>query len=158
VGLLLLLGLFWFWASSLIGDDGDAPATPSTQAIILTPDVPTPTQTVEAEINPVETTETDQGTGEGEVTVEPTPTTEEESQSTGGTYEVDDLVAVTENSVNLRSEPTTDSEAVEQMSAGDELVITGGPENDGEFDWWPVLDEVNDLSGWIREDFLEPSN
>ena len=57
----------------------------------------------------------------------------------------------------MRSEPTTDSETVGQVNAGDELVVTGAAENDGEFDWWPVIDEVQDIEGWIREDLLEAS-
>ena len=164
VGLLLLLGLFWFWASSLIGDDGDTPATPSQQAIILTQEAPTPTETTEAAITPAETTEADQGDGSGDTgnsgdATEPTPTQPAETvESTGGTFVVGDLVAVTDDGVNLRSEPTTASEAVEQLSVGDQLRITGAPEEneDDDYIWWPVEDEANNLSGWIAEDFLEP--
>lgn len=155
VGLLLLLGLFWFWASSLIGDDSDTPATPSQQAIIVTPALPTATATVEAAITPVETT--DSGETEGGEGEEPAPTEEEESESTGGIFEVGDLVAVTEDNVNLRSEPNTDSEIVEQMALGDQLRITGPPEESGDLTFWPVEDEVNDLTGYIAQDYLEPS-
>jgi hypothetical protein len=155
VGLLLLLGLFWFWASSLIGDDDETPATPSTAAIIVTQEAPTPTQTIAAAITPAETVQTDAGTGNGSETAEPTPT-EVIVESTGGTFEVGDLVAVTDDGVNLRSEPTTNSEAVEQLNIGDQLRITGPPEEDDTYIWWPVEDEANNLSGWIAENFLEP--
>jgi hypothetical protein len=154
--LLLLLGLFWFWASSLIGDDDDVPATPSQAAIIVTPEAPTPTQTLEAAITPAETTETEEGnTDGGEEAVDFTPTVEI-VESTGGTFEVGDLVAVTDDNVRLRSEPTTNSEIVEEMSIGDQLRITGSPEDGDGFTWWPVEDEANGLSGWMAEDFLEP--
>ena len=50
VGLLLLLGLFWYWASTLIGDDGNSPDATSTSAvaIVITPENPTATVTTEA--------------------------------------------------------------------------------------------------------------
>ena len=159
VGLLLLLGLFWFWASSLIGDDGDAPATPSQQAIIVTPDTPDPTPTTEAVVTPAETTESESTGDDGSTDAAPTATTEPEdnTDSTDGTYQVDDIITVTDDNVNMRSEPTIDSEVVGQVSAGDELVVTGAAENDGEYDWWPVIDELQDIEGWIREDLLEAS-
>lgn len=160
VGLLLLLGLFWFWASSLIGDDGGAPATPSQQAIIVTPDAPTPTATTEAEISPDETVDTGEGSGEGEgeQPAEPTPTTEEEAPpSTGGTFEIEDLVAVTEDNVNMRADPSLDGEVVEQLSVGDELRITGPSEEADDYIWWPVEDEATGASGWMVEEFLEPA-
>jgi len=113
---------------------------------------------VEAAITPVETSEGGEAEdGETEGGEDPAPTEEGESESTGGAFEVGDLVAVTEDNVNLRSEPNTSSEVVEQMSLGDQLRITGAPEEFEDFTFWPVEDEVNDLSGYIVEDYLEPS-
>ncbi len=159
VGLLLLLGLFWFWASSLIGDDGEAPATPSTQAIILTPEVPTPSPTTETEIVPQETTETDGGDGgNGGSTTEPSPTpTEEEEAPSGGTFEIDDLVTTTD-SARLRSSPAIeDDNIVTTLNADTELRIIGGPTEADDYTWWEVSNDETGEEGWIAETLIEPS-
>lgn len=160
VGLLLLLGLFWYWASSLIGDDGDTPATPSQQAIVLTQDPPTATATTEVVITPVETTEggeNGENNSSGGETTPPTPTPTEEAESTGGLFEVGDIIAVTDDEVRLRAEPSTSAEIVEEMTRGTELRVTGPPEEGDGFIWWPVEDEVTGNSGWVAQDFVEDS-
>ncbi len=72
----------------------------------------------------------------------------------GATFAVDDSV-VTSQSVNLRSEASNadDGTILRTLDAGAELTIIGEPENDGEFDWYPVSDA--DGKGYVREDFLE---
>lgn len=74
--------------------------------------------------------------------------------SGGATFAVDDTV-VTTQSVNLRSEASNadDGTILRTLDAGAELTIIGEPENDGEFDWYPVSDA--DGKGYVREDFLE---
>ena len=44
VGLLLMLGLFWYWASKVIGDNGNSPKpTATVQVAVITAEAPTAT-------------------------------------------------------------------------------------------------------------------
>lgn len=69
-------------------------------------------------------------------------------------FAINDVV-VTTQPVNLRSEGSDadDATILRTLDAGAELTIIGGPENDGEFDWYPVSDA--DGKGYVRGDFLE---
>ena len=61
---------------------------------------------------------------------------------------------VTENSVNVRSEPTTSGTAVAAASAGDVVDITGPTVEADGYTWYPVrLEDGTD--GYIVQDFLE---
>lgn len=75
-----------------------------------------------------------------------------------GAFAVDDVVTIpTEfDGATLRSEASTDGEALATLSEGAQLTIVGGPENDGDFDWYEVTTTVDgtDLDGWIREDLI----
>ena len=159
VGLLLLLGLFWYWASTLIGDDDNNPGATSTSAvaIVITPENPTATVTSEANL-PVQTTEA--GSGEqttGEATNPPSeatnpPATEESSGE--AKFATDDIVT-TNDSVNLRADPTVDGELIITLEAGVELTIIGGPETADEYIWWQVQDQATGDEGWVIEDALD---
>lgn len=51
VGLLLMLGLFWYWASNVIGDSGNTPKpTAAANVNVINADTPTPTITPEVQI------------------------------------------------------------------------------------------------------------
>ena len=69
-------------------------------------------------------------------------------------FAVDDAVVTTE-SVNLRSVAASTDEGtiIRILDAGADLTIIGEPENDGEFDWYPVSDA--DGKGYVREDYLK---
>jgi uncharacterized protein YgiM (DUF1202 family) len=161
VGLLLLLGLFWYWASTLIGDDGNSPGATSTSAvaIVITPENPTATVTTEANL-PVQTTEAGAGNGEqatGEATNPPSEATNPpatEASSGDAKFAVDDIVT-TNDSVNLRSDPTTSGELIITLDAGVELTIIGGPETADEYTWWQVQDQATGDEGWVIEDALD---
>jgi len=161
VGLLLLLGLFWYWASTLIGDDGNSPGATSTSAvaIVITPENPTATVTSEANL-PVQTTEAGAGNGEqatGDATNPPADATnpaETEETSGNGTFAIEDIV-VTNDSVNMRGAPGVEGELIITLDAGVELTIIGGPEAADDYTWWQVQDQATGDEGWVVEDALD---
>ena len=65
-------------------------------------------------------------------------------------------VVTTSDTVNLRAEPSTQANAIDQLDAGVELTIIDGPQEADEFTWWQV--EVNDsegpVTGWVAQDFI----
>ena len=168
-GLLLLLGVFWYWASSYIGDDNDNdPQTPVAQVVNtpITANTPTPTAGSAVELNPVTaapTQETQAAEPTDEPDTQPTPTTEEatdpgEEPSGDGTFAEGDLVTVNDNDVNLRAEASTDAEIVATLINGEELtVLSGEPIDDGTYVWWNV-ENLDGLQGWVAGDFIEASS
>ena len=54
----------------------------------------------------------------------------------------------------MRPEPNTDTEAIDALPVGSELVVTGAPTDDGEFVWLPVETDTG-LTGYVVTDFLE---
>lgn len=175
-GLLILLGVFWYWAGELIGggtDDGSAAteiafgevvvASPTAPVASATADTvtvvsgppPTPSPTTPASAAPTATTRS---------AVEQAPEEEPtESAAPAGaadppedqeypTYPEGTAVETTEE-VNLREGPSTESDPIEQLPAGSELVITGSFEEGGDYDWWPVR-TASGMEGFVREDLL----
>ncbi len=158
VGLLLLLGLFWYWASTLIGDDGNSPGATSTSAvaIVITPENPTATVTSEANL-PVQTTEAGAGQPTGEATNpagEATNPPATDATTGDAKFAADDIVT-TNDSVNLRSDPTVDGTLIITLDAGTELTIIGGPETADDYTWWQVQDQATGDEGWVIEDALD---
>lgn len=172
VGLLLMLGLFWYWASALIGDDDDEPP-PTTPAVELTfaPTL-TPTTATSAGITPEPATRA----AGGDVADEPTPTgeaadptattaaeeptpTEEAGPSASDRFAVGDLVQVNDNDVRMRSEPSTESDAniIGTLALGTELEITGPAVEGSGFIWWPVRNPATEEEGFVAEDLLDPA-
>jgi hypothetical protein len=174
VGLLLLLGLFWYWASTLIGDDSDngSDVTPTTQAVIIDDtSTATATSTVAAGITPTEQANQPAGetptesAGNTNQQGDETPTEEatqgsEEPVSTA--FAIDDTVT-TNDSVNMRSDPDASADnVIVTLDADTELTITGGPEEGpdgqgGNLVWWEVQDTATGDEGWVAEDYLEAS-
>lgn len=153
VGLLLMIGLFWFWAQRLIGDDtGNSPRATATTAveIVVTQAPPTPTEAVETEITPDTTTRTDATSTTGDETPVEGDTPEPE-----GIFSEGDAVIVNDNDVNMRGAAGIDAEIVEKLSEGTELIVTGTYQEADDYVWWPVRDPGTDVEGWVVEDFLE---
>lgn len=175
-GLLLLLSVFWFWASSFIGDDDNATQTPVVainvtpqDAVTLTPtladvtvlDTPTtgavtePTQAPATEPTQAPAVEPTQAPA-----VEPTTATEP-TQAATGEFAVDDLVIVNDNDVNMRSDATTAADVVDTLSQGTELrILSSTPQTSTADDgttltWWNVSDDALGVQGWVAGQFLE---
>lgn len=167
VGLLLLLGVFWYWASSLIGADSEEPP-PTTVASITVIADPTETPTPTEEAPPPE--DTPEATEEAtEAPTEPaeqptrTPRTATEEATEGpteeptcGDFEEGQVIFSADNDVNMRAEPTTDSEAIEVLTLDQPLtVLNCEPVESGGFVWWNVENEDSGNSGWVVQDWLK---
>jgi hypothetical protein len=175
IGLILMLGLFWFWATRIIGDDPDTTdPTPTEEIGAVSTIGANPTATVEATtettvaVTPEPTNEpaaeptatTDGGDNEAEETPEDTeeePTTEPDD-SGSGEFAADDSVVINdegEGGVNMRSDPTTQEEnIVVQLQPGDELTIVSGPEEGDDLIWYEVVDGDGN-NGYVAADYLE---
>ena len=165
VGLLVLIGLLWYWASALIGDSGtQPPPTPELAAAITpvnesTPPPPTPTAVVIAPTpGPPEPTATTAPAVAPSPTPLPTqaPAAAAEANPCANmpVYEVDSLVS-TIDTVNLRPTASTDQAPVVELGPGTQLRITGNFQETGQCDWWPVTVVETGQSGFVREDFLQ---
>jgi len=172
VGLLLMIGLFWFWASQLAGggNDGDDPeptnAVGAVDVITPPPSTPQPTQPpvdqptqppAEAPAStPADQAPVDDGAAE-EVPVDDGAVEEEPAAETGG-FAIGDSVLINDDGVNMRDAATTvDSTVIDTLDANAVLTIQSGPiEADG-YVWWEVLVEETNEIGFVAEDFFDPS-
>ena len=159
-GLLLLLSVFWFWASTFIGGNDDSTQTPVV-AVATSEGQPTPTSTLQdAVVLPSPTTTPAEPTQPPaqptQPPSEPTQPVAEPTQPTSGAFQEGDLVIVNDNTVNMRSEPSTDGSIVDTLSQGTELRILSSTSTDaGGYTWWNVSDDTAAVEGWVAGDFLE---
>lgn len=185
MGLLLLIGLLWYWASDLIGDSADQPPLTPTPMVAMEPinaatppPVPTntpvppqptpgpppaPTATVPAAPAVAAAT-----TPLPQPDVEPTPAPE----GAGSGVSAEDAAAcaaasadyatgttvVTTAVVNLREGPSVDTNPVTQIPDGTQLTVSGTYNEQGQCDWWPVTNPATNQSGFVREDFLRAAD
>jgi hypothetical protein len=168
VGLLLLIGLLWYWASALIGNgENQPPPTPQVAAVITpinesTPAPPTPTAVVIAPTPGPPPSPTPTTVAQVAAPTQPAaPTTAPVVADAGNpcanmpVYPAGALVATTDQ-VNLREGPTTDSAAVAVLPPGTQLQITGDFQEAGQCDWWPVQVTDSGQTGFIIEQYIEP--
>ncbi len=169
IGLLLMLGLFWFWASSLIGDGEDDPAlaavtpTVATELLITPAATPFPTPPPTPAIAPTQNaavqpgpTSADAPTAAPEVTVADTVAGAEDPEDE--TFAPDDIVVTNDEGVRFRPEPSTDGNPIAELPAGTELTVTGEPIEAGDppLTWYPVRD-ADGTEGFVAAEFLDPS-
>ncbi|MGH2614802.1 MAG: SH3 domain-containing protein [Thermomicrobiales bacterium] len=168
IGLLVLIGLLWYWASALIGDGANQPPpTPEVQAVITpinesTPLPPTPTAVVVAPTpGPPPTPTVTAAPAAAPTQPAAAPTTAaaaadaENSCADMPTYEAGTVVQTTAD-VNLREGPTTDSASLGVIASGTQLQISGEFSEQGQCDWWPVTTVTQpSQSGFVREDFIQ---
>jgi hypothetical protein len=170
VGLLLMLGLFWYWASAVIGDDdsNDPGSKPTSVVALITQPVPTATNTPEVQITPdnvtPEPTKKPATNGSGdeateEPTNEPSGGDENTPEIPGKGFKEGDTVVTNTGDVNLRSEKSTGSDVVEVLAEGTELEVTEpATEKDADgYYWVGVSTSDGDLSGYVADKFLDAS-
>jgi len=63
-------------------------------------------------------------------------------------------VTVSEQVVNLRSKPSTSGTVVVELKQGDVLTVTGAPVAGGDYQWYPVTDDVTGKSGYVATKFV----
>ncbi len=176
IGLLLLLALFWFWASSLIGNGEDDPAIVATTPTLATERVITPTPATPAPIPPPTSQpaptrvpiQNVAGTGQ-DTPLAPSPTSTDapdvaptqdgQDRQPGTGFAVGTIVVTTEDGVRLRRGPSTDTDVVQALGPKGtvELRVTGAGERDGQDLWYPVTDGASGSSGYVRGDLLQRS-
>jgi hypothetical protein len=179
VGLLLMLGLFWFWASQLIGGDDDN--NPPASVVVDNPPTATPTQPpteptqdtgvvdstepAATEVSAADDSNGDDGDNNGNGTEEtpeppqPTATVEDEGSNptepaNDGEIGEGDIVIVSSDDVNFRAEPNTEGEPIRQLANGEELTVTGPLEESGGNQWYPVVDK-DGVEGYVAAQFVE---
>lgn len=70
--------------------------------------------------------------------------------------EVGAMVFTNTDSVNLREEPTTNADGVDQLGEGIELEIVAGPEEADDFTWYQVevVGTEGPTTGWVVDEFI----
>lgn len=69
-------------------------------------------------------------------------------------FTVGETVITTEDRVNLRKGPSTDSDIIEELPAGTALEITGEKVEGSGYTWYPVKDPETGNEGYVVVDFL----
>ena len=180
VGLLLMLGLFWFWAASLIGDEDDD--NPDDLAAIATAtiaptQVPTPpsspsgeqsgngtdSETPGADEGGEDDQTTDDNSGNNADEEDPDAAEDETSGDDGngeeapacdpGEFCEGKLATVLSDDLNVRTEASVDSESRGQLQTGDEVEVTGDPIEDGDITWVPVDTDLGE--GFVTSQYIE---
>lgn len=159
VGLLLMLGLFWYWASSVIGDNNDTPKATSTPNVIVAT-APTQTATVlepATDITAKPATETPPAgatdAAGGEPTQEGVSGGDQNTPASDGNKFAEGDNVVTTESANMRSGPSVDDDVVILLESGAELTVTGPAEKGGDYTWIPVTDAEGN-EGYVADEFL----
>lgn len=164
IGLLLMIGLLWYWATQLIGD---SPTTtdPATEEIgLVSQGTPEPTEDP-AGVQGQTTQPGDSTIGIGETVstpetqpqqAEPTPEPVEEEPDEGpaGAFASGDPVVVTEEGVNVRPDASLAGDPITTVNTGDQLTIASGPVDAEGYTWWEVILPSGD-AGWVVENFIE---
>ena len=165
VGLLLLLGVFWYWASSLIGDQSDTPPeTPPASITVIPADTPTPTATSEVVLTPETAVPTEpEGAAEPSPTDEvatdetPTETTEQPTSACLDKYQEGEVVLSADDGVNFRAEPSTSADVVDTLTLDREMTIIDCQPQEGDgIVWWHVRDNETGLEGYVADEWLKP--
>jgi len=168
IGLLLMIGLFWFWATQLIGDNGGTDETPTQEpagnpALAADPSTPFPTQTPAAASGQTpaptsapapSTPPADEPTEESAAGGNPNTSAQEE-QAAAAELAIGGNATINDSEVNLRPETTTEGDPVSVLGEGTAVTINDGPVEAGDYRWWEVTVNDTGVTGWVVEDYLD---
>jgi hypothetical protein len=162
LGVILMVVLFWLWASSFLGDDdddtGNQGGTPTSLPTIGPTSAASPSLAAGGTPTVIIIGTTAPPTGAATATTapdEPTPT--EGVEPPPADFFVSAIVEVANTDgagANLRSDATTSSEIIATLLEGTRLTITGEAISAEEFIWWPVEAEDGTV-GYMVQDFLQ---
>ena len=180
IGIILMLGLLWVWASSLLGngdtdvDDGGEDQvglvetlTPDPNEIITDPDaastpsapdgatnageIPIPGQNQAQPTNPpFNPTATEPPAAGGD---NQAGEEEETPPAASGEIEIDARVEITE-ALNVRPTAGTSGEPLWTTEPGDQGTVISGPEEADGYTWWELVFD-DGAQGFVIEDYLE---
>lgn len=182
IGIILMVGLLWVWASHLLSNDvpEGSPKPDDSIAAVQTETVdPEEVNTEPGSGVDANVSTPDANTTTGEIPIsgtnaQPTapPTVEPtEPVKTGGDSQTTDAtgpaettteftdgmaVRVTENDVNIRPAAGTSEDPIRTSKQGETGVILSGPEEADGHTWWQVVFDTPGDTGWIVEQYLEP--
>lgn len=176
IGLVLMLGLFWYWASTFIGGPSkkEPVATQSAgQAVLNNAASPTAAATRPALIPPAKTPAANTGAETPATATKPATannTTGGDNQAgnsgaatnaqatqpaSGGQFAAGSTVTTTD-SVNLRDAPNSTGNVLTVLNAGDTLTIVSGPEAGNSYQWYQVKTS-DGTEGWVASSFIQAS-
>ncbi len=73
----------------------------------------------------------------------------------GSEATVGQVVTTNTGDVNMRAEPNVNADVVDQLAAGIELEVLGGPEEADDYVWYQVRVVDGGSEGWVVADFLD---
>jgi hypothetical protein len=156
VGVILMLGLVWFWVANMLGDDNDDAASDDIDT--SGPVIPAETETPDTALDEEE--ETDDAlavaTPDDEENGEAEPNGEgNDAPTTIGPGATVVVIGTGEAGLNVRQSASTEAEVVTSLPDGSPMTITGESQEADGFTWWPV--EFDGENGFVAADFIELS-
>ncbi len=141
LGVILLLGLAWFWLTHLLGGN-ENPNTAGAKATSTVIFGPTPTPNLSVGTPKPVTTGGTSGTPTAGASL--APGAKVVIANTGG------------QGANLRAKPSTSAEVVSTLPDGTQLEVTGTSVTGDGYTWWPV--KAGDKAGYVVQDYLKPAS
>lgn len=158
VGVILMLGLVWFWVANMLSDDEE--------------DTTADDQDTSGPVIPAETEEPTPDGGEdedetdGPISVMTPPAENGEDDAENGEGDTDApttigpgvtvvVVGTGEAGLNVRASASTEAEVQGSVPDGTALTVTGESQQADGFTWWPV--EGEEITGFVAADFIELS-
>jgi hypothetical protein len=154
VGVILMLGLVWFWVANMLSDDDEDTVADDadTNGPVIPSATPSPTDDGLA---------LDDEEDDAPITVMTPPPDEngedegEEPATTLGPGATVTVIGTGEAGLNVRASASTEAEVVGSLPDGTALTVTGESQEADGFTWWPV--EGEGISGFVAADFIQLS-